>query len=151
MMMSQNDRFNLNRFLTAQETIYPQVLKELKNGRKRSHWMWFIFPQIEGLGKSSTSVFYSIKDKEEAKAYLNHPILGQRLLECTNIILSIEKLSASQIFGFPDDMKLKSSMTLFSSVSTTNSVFEQVLEKFFQGNRDEKTDHLLAKIKPYKL
>lgn len=146
--IQQDDPFNLTRFLTAQKSIYQQVLAELKNGQKRSHWIWFIFPQIEGLGKSSTSIFYAIKSEEEAQAYLNHPILSQRLLECTNIILLLKGRSASQIFGFPDDMKLKSSMTLFSAISTQdNSPFEQVLEQFFQGQRDEKTDYLLTKMK----
>lgn len=145
--IQQDDPFNLTRFLTAQKNIYQQVLAELKNGQKQSHWMWFIFPQIEGLGKSSTSIFYAIKNKEEAQAYLNHLILSQRLLECTNIILSIKGRSASQIFGFPDDMKLKSSMTLFSAISEHNSPFQQVLNKFFQGEKDEKTDYLLTKMK----
>lgn len=130
--INQDDPFNLTRFLTAQENIYQQVLAELKNGEKRTHWMWFIFPQIEGLGKSSTSRLYAIKSPKEAQAYLNHPILGQRLLECTNIVLSIKGRSALEIFGFPDDMKLKSSMTLFSSISDDDSPFKQVLDKFFR-------------------
>lgn len=145
-MINQDDPFNLTRFLTAQESIYQQVLAELKNGKKRSHWMWFIFPQIQGLGKSPTSIFYAIKTKEEAQAYLNHTILGQRLLECTNIVLSIKGRYASEIFGFPDDMKLKYSMTLFSSIYDDNYPFKQVLDKFFQGKKDDKTDYILAKI-----
>jgi uncharacterized protein (DUF1810 family) len=108
--------------------------------------MWYIFPQIKGLGKSSTSRFYAIKTIEEAKEYLNHPILGERLLECTKAILSLEGCSASQIFGFPDYMKLKSSMTLFSLVSDSKSLFQQALDKFFQGNKDHRTEYLLTKM-----
>jgi uncharacterized protein (DUF1810 family) len=145
--ISNDDLYNLNRFLTAQENVYEKALTELKNGKKRSHWMWYVFPQIEGLGKSSPSRFYGIKTIEEAKEYLNHPILGERLLECTKTILSIKGRSASQIFGFPDDLKLKSSMTLFSLISDSESLFQQALDKFFQGNKDHKTEYLLTKMK----
>jgi uncharacterized protein (DUF1810 family) len=136
----------LNRFLTAQQPIYPQVLKELRNGNKTSHWMWFVFPQIEGLGHSSTAKFYSIKTIEEAKEYLAHPILGKRLLECANAILKIENKTADQIFGYPDNLKLKSSMTLFNFVSPEHNEFADVLKKYFAGEQDEKTISILQKM-----
>jgi len=133
------DPFQLNRFLEAQEPVYSTVVRELRNGRKYTHWMWFIFPQVSGLGYSSTSKYYAIKSKEEAEQYLNHPILGARLIECSQIVLSHTGRSALEIFGSPDDLKLKSSMTLFETVASGESVFTQVLEKYFQGNRDTKT------------
>ncbi|WP_242928412.1 DUF1810 domain-containing protein [Pontibacter vulgaris] len=138
-----SDSYNLNRFLSAQEQIYPSALAEIKSGRKRSHWMWFIFPQLDGLGFSETSRFYAIKSKEEAIAYLNHTILGARLQEITEALLNINGKTASEIFGSPDDVKLKSSMTLFALVSKENSVFQQVLDKYFNGVKDTKTLHLL--------
>ena len=141
-----DDIFNLRRFLGAQDSVYQNVLRELQNGQKRSHWIWFIFPQIKGLGRSSTSKFYSIKSKEEALAYLNHSVLGKRLLECTTIILAIENKSAAQIFGSPDDLKLKSSLTLFASISPANSVFHEALNRFFAGNLDGKTISLLNNL-----
>src|SRR5438045_4596801 len=107
----------LNRFLSAQQPIYAQVLQELRNGKKTTHWMWCILPQIEGLGSSSTAKFYSIKSIEEAKEYLAHPVLGKRLLECSETILQIEGKTADEIFGYPDDMKLRSSMTLFNFIT----------------------------------
>ena len=142
--ISRDDPFDLNRFKSAQERVYGTVLAELKSGRKRSHWIWFIFPQIEGLGHSSTSQFYAIKSIEEARRYLKHPVLGARLVECAETVLGVEGRSVSDIFGYPDDMKLKSSMTLFASVTEdTNSVFVRVLEKYFHGERDERTLQLL--------
>ena len=142
--ISRDDPFDLNRFTSAQERVYGTVLAELKSGRKRSHWIWFIFPQIEGLGHSSTSQFYAIKSIEEARRYLKHPVLGARLVECAETVLAVEGRSVSDIFGYPDDMKLKSSMTLFASVTEdTNSVFVRVLEKYFHGERDERTLQLL--------
>ena len=144
--LDPNDPFDLNRFLSAQEEIYDRVLAELKNGQKRSHWMWYIFPQIEGLGQSTTSKYYAIKSREEAIAYLNHPVLGSRLLECANTVLVIEGKTASEILGYPDDRKLKSSMTLFSDVAT-DSVFIRVLDKYFQSARDDRTLQLLKKLK----
>jgi len=141
------DPFELSRFLKAQDRVYDRVLSELRSGRKRTHWMWFVFPQIEGLGYSSTTQYYSIKSKEEARQYLNHPLLGKRLRECAESILALEGLSASSIFGYPDDLKLKSSMTLFASVAEPQSVFSRVLEKYFQGNRDECTLALLDRLK----
>ena len=144
---SGSDPFELSRFLKAQDRVYDRVLSELRSGRKRTHWMWFVFPQIEGLGYSSTTQYYSIKSKEEARQYLNHPLLGKRLRECAESILALEGLSASSIFGYPDDLKLKSSMTLFASVAEPQSVFSRVLEKYFQGNRDERTLALLDRLK----
>jgi uncharacterized protein (DUF1810 family) len=135
----------LNRFLSAQQPIYPQVLKELNNGKKTTHWMWFIFPQIEGLGSSSTAKFYSIKSIEEAKEYLAHPVLGKRLLECSETILQIEGKTADEIFGYPDDMKLRSSMTLFNFITPKQKVFADVLKKYFGGDPDEQTISILQK------
>lgn len=137
------DKYNLKRFLTAQEDVYSNALSELRLGRKRSHWMWFIFPQIEGLGHSSTAKYYSIKSLGEAEEYLEHSILGNRLIECTQALLQIEGRSASEIFGYPDDMKLKSSMTLFGQVFKEISVFSLVLEKYFEGKRDKMTLELM--------
>lgn len=141
-----NDPFDLSRFVKAQDSVYDRVLLELKNGRKSSHWMWFVFPQIDGLGHSSTTKYYAIKSVEEARRYLQHPVLGKRLRECCETILALEGLSASRIFGYPDDMKLKSSMTLFASVAESGSVFTRVLEKYFQGARDERTVDLLKRL-----
>jgi uncharacterized protein (DUF1810 family) len=141
-----NDPFQLSRFVSAQDKVYDRVLAELKSGRKRSHWMWFVFPQIEGLGFSSTTQYYSIKSLEEARQYLEHPLLGKRLRQCAEAILALEELSASSIFGYPDDMKLKSSMTLFAAVTEVKSVFGRVLDKYYQGNRDERTLAILAQL-----
>ncbi|MER2997135.1 DUF1810 domain-containing protein [Pontibacter populi] len=137
------DNYNLNRFLEAQESTYHTALSEIRNGRKRSHWMWFIFPQVAGLGFSETSRFYAIKSKAEAIAYLNHPVLGKRLTEITEALLTLEGKSANQIFGSPDDVKLKSSMTLFNALSSDNPLFKQVLAKYFKGEKDAKTLQLL--------
>ena len=134
---------DLERFIAAQETAYEMALAEIKSGRKQSHWMWYIFPQIAGLGFSSTSKFYAIKDRQEAEAYLRHPILGARLIEISAVLLEIEGKTAYQIFGSPDDLKLKSSMTLFGSLENTDPVFEKVLDKYFAGARDMQTLELL--------
>ncbi len=142
--LNHDDRYDLNRFIGAQERVYDDVLSELKNGQKRSHWMWFIFPQIDGLAQSSTSKFYAVKSREEAIAYLNHPILGKRLNECAEAVLAVENRSASEIFGYPDDLKLKSSLTLFASVSDEQSVFALLLDKYFGGERDLRTLKILA-------
>ncbi len=140
----RDDPFELARFTSAQERVYGTVLAELKSGWKRSHWMWYVFPQIAGLGHSSTSVFYSIKNIEEARAYLRHLVLGSRLVECTETLLALEGRTASQIFGYPDDMKLKSSMTLFAAVSEDpDSVFARVLDRYYHGERDARTLELL--------
>ena len=135
-------KYNLNRYITAQETIYEMVIWELRMGCKYSHWMWYIFPQFEGLGYSSRAKLYSIKSIEEAKAYLSHPVLGERLIECSQLLLDIENQSISQILGYPDDLKLQSSMTLFDVVSK-NDVFREVLEKYFDGKKDKRSLELM--------
>ena len=140
------DHFDLSRFIKAQDKVYDRVLAELKSGRKSSHWMWFVFPQIHGLGYSSTTQYYSIKSLEEARRYLDHPVLGKRLKECAETILALEGLSASRIFGYPDDLKLRSSMTLFARVAEPRSVFIRVLDKYFGGAKDERTIHLLDRL-----
>ncbi len=137
------DRFDLNRFVEAQSDVFQRALTELKRGEKRSHWMWFIFPQIDGLGYSSTAKFYAIKSKGEAQAYLNHSLLGPRLIECSKVLLQHQGLAASDIFGFPDDLKLRSSMTLFATVSEPDSVFSRVLAQYFEGQPDDRTLELL--------
>jgi uncharacterized protein (DUF1810 family) len=148
--IGHNDPFNLSRFVSAQAMNYNDVLKELSIGQKRTHWMWYIFPQIDGLGHSPTSKHYAIKSKEEALQYLKHPVLGTRLLECVKIILDIEGRSASEIFGSPDDLKLRSSMTLFAYVTNTEPMFAHVLDKYFQGKRDIRTLNLLEQHKSNK-
>jgi uncharacterized protein (DUF1810 family) len=142
----RDDPYDLSRFVQAQERIYDRVLAELKSGQKRSHWMWFIFPQIDGLGHSATTKHYSIKNVEEARQYLEHPVIGKRLLECSETVLAVEGRSVSEIFGYPDDLKLRSSMTLFASVAESGSVFERVLEKYFQGQGDPSTLQILKKL-----
>ena len=138
------DPHNLVRFVQAQEDDYEQALYEISSGRKRSHWMWYIFPQFEGLGVSSTSKRYSIKSVAEAEAYLSHPVLGPRLVECAEAALRVEGLSALEIFGSPDDMKLRSCATLFACVSPAGSVFHRLIDKYFQGRSDGKTLRLLG-------
>jgi len=139
------DPFDLNRFITAQEGVYDRALAELRDGLKRSHWMWYIFPQIEGLGHSPTTRHYSIKSLEEARQYLAHPVLGTRLKESAEAVLAHQGLSAEDIFGHPDDGKLQSSMTLFELVSGPESVFGRVLDKYYQGKRDTKTLQIVGK------
>lgn len=137
---------DLNRFIEAQENDYEIALSEIKSGRKRSHWMWYIFPQFKGLGYSETSKFYAITDSNEARDFLNHPILGARLREITTELLQLEENNAFKVMGSPDDLKLKSSMTLFNAIDETKeNVFEKVLEKFFKGTVDTKTINLLKK------
>ena len=138
---------SLSIFLEAQQNIYPQVVKELESGKKTTHWMWFIFPQIDGLGHSSIAKYYSIKTIAEAKEYLMHPLLGKRLFECTNIIAGIENKTADEIFGYPDNAKLKSSMTLFNFVSPEHKQFADILKKYFAGKQDERTISILEKMK----
>lgn len=137
---------NLKRFIDAQESDYKIALSEIKNGRKRSHWMWYIFPQIQGLGFSETSKFYAIKDIDEAEAFLKHPVLGSRLVEICNELLQLKSNDANRIFGSPDDLKLQSSMTLFSSLQT-HPVFQLVLDKFFNGTKDNRTLQIIDKQK----
>ena len=139
-----NDPHELNRFVDAQAGDYDRALAEIKNGRKRSHWMWYVFPQIDGLGFSSMSERYAIKSVAEARAYLEHPMLGPRLVEISEAALGVEGRSASEIFGSPDDMKLKSCATLFATVTPPDSVFARLLEKYFKGERDGKTLGLIG-------
>ncbi|HEY9383795.1 MAG TPA: DUF1810 domain-containing protein [Gemmatimonadales bacterium] len=143
-MTPTDDPYDLSRFVRAQEDDYAQALAELVSGRKRSHWMWYVFPQFDGLAFSSTSKLYSIKSVAEAKAYLAHPILGPRLLECAEAVVRVEGRSATEIFGSPDDLKLKSCATLFGSLLPSGSVFDRLLAKYYGGGRDEKTLDLLA-------
>ena len=143
--MNSGDTYDLKRFLSAQEGVYERALAELKGGQKRTHWMWFIFPQIEGLGDSPTSRRYSIKSTEEARQYLNHPVLGKRLLECTEAVVALKGGSLSEIFGYPDDMKFKSSMTLFEKIAGSGSVFSLALDRYCNGERDGTTLRLLEK------
>lgn len=139
------DTFNLSRFIDAQETHYGIALAEITNGKKETHWMWFIFPQIKGLGKSEIAILYALTGRQEAIAYLNHPILGARLEEITLSLLKHTGKSANRIFGFSDDLKLKSSMTLFAEVSDKqDNVFRRVLNEFFNGEGDGETLRLLS-------
>ena|SRR5271157_3670120 len=137
------DPYNLQRFLDAQKPVYDQVLSELRHGRKTSHWMWFIFPQLEGLGFSPTAQRFAISSLEEAEAYLAHPILGPRLSECTELVTRIEGRQASEVFGYPDDLKFRSCMTLFAHATSQNEVFIQALNKYFGGKSDPATLKLL--------
>ena len=137
---------NLQRFLNAQEKDYQIALSEIKNGKKQSHWMWYIFPQIAGLGFSETSKFYAIKNIHEAREFLNHSALGSRLIEICNELLNLETNDAHIIFGAPDDLKLHSSMTLFSSLPNAKPIFKKVLDKYFDGKKDSKTLEILKKL-----
>ena len=145
--MPRNDAFDLDRFVAAQADVYQDALAEIRSGRKRTHWMWFVFPQIDGLGSSTTSRRFAITSAAEAKAYLEHPILGPRLLECCRALLELKRESATDIFGSPDDMKLRSSATLFAAVSEPGSVFEKILDRFF-GTPDGQTLELLERRTP---
>lgn len=143
MMDANDDPYNLNRFVQAQEAVYAKVLAELSAGRKRSHWIWFIFPQAHGLGYSMTARKYALKSLEEASAYPEHDVLGSRLKESSRLVLQIENQTASDIFGYPDNMKFRSSMTLFSLVAEKNSVFHAALKKYFDSVPDMKTLEIL--------
>ena len=134
---------SLQKFIDAQQKDYDIALAEIKQGRKRSHWMWYIFPQIQGLGFSETSKYYAIKNKVEANAFLKHPLLGTRLIQICQALLWLQDKDAGNIFGYPDDLKLKSSMTLFASLAGADPVFQSVLNKFFGGKKDEKTLQIL--------
>ncbi len=136
---------DLSRFLKAQEQDYEQALREIRSGRKRSHWMWYIFPQIQGLGFSPTAQYYAIRDLQEARDYLAHPVLGTRLKEISSALLELDGLSASEIFGYPDDLKLRSSMTLFRMADLNEPVFLEVLEKYYDGKPDARTVELAGK------
>ena len=137
------NEISLQRFLDAQESAYPTALAEIKRGRKQSHWMWFIFPQIQGLGLSSTSRFYALKNATEAAAYLKQPLLGSRLLEICAELLRLPGHDATRIFGHPDDLKLRSCLTLFANLPHPQPVFQLLLDKFFQGTPDNQTLRLL--------
>lgn len=141
-----SDTNNLTRFVTAQEKTYEQALDEIKAGRKASHWMWFIFPQMRGLGLSAMSKRYAISGLEEATAYLGHPLLGSRLVTCAEAMLLHHSYSATEILGSPDDMKLQSSATLFAAVAQPETVFTDLLQRYFDGQRDAKTLQLLASV-----
>ena len=139
------DPFHLERFLGEQSAVYPQVLAELRGGRKHSHWIWFIFPQLKGLGRSAASEFYGIGSLDEARAYLRHPVLGSRLRECTGLMHRVEGSEIEEILGFPDDLKFRSSMTLFSRAADNPSLFNAALDKYFGGEADPRTLALLER------
>jgi len=138
------DPYGLDRFVRAQEHDYASALAEIRSGRKRSHWMWYVFPQLDGLGVSETSRRYAIRSEAEAEAYLRHPILGVRLLEIAEAAAAIEGRSAREVFGSPDDMKLRSCATLFARISPAGSVFERLLARYFDGQPDAATLRLLV-------
>ena len=133
------DRFNLERFVKAQDPVFEQVCAELERGRKQSHWIWFIFPQIEGLGQSYMAIEFAISSKSEAEAYLNHPILGPRLRKCTQLLMNVEGIPIADILGYPDDLKFRSCMTLFAEVTDDNQIFKDALQKYFDGEPDRLT------------
>lgn len=146
-MSSSNraDPFDLQRFVEAQNRVYDTALTELRAGRKRSHWIWFVFPQIQGLGRSPTAIRYAITSLAEAKAYLDHEVLGPRLRECSRVVAGIKGASADDIFGWPDDMKVRSSMTLFAHATADNADFRAVLDRLYGGVEDELTVEQLAR------
>ena len=137
--MAVDDPYDLERFVTAQEPVLDRVLAELRRGRKASHWMWFVFPQVAGLASSPTAQHYALSGLDEARAYLAHPVLGPRLVECAELAAAVEDGSAAEVFGYPDDLKLRSSMTLFSRAATDPAPFVAVLEKYFEGKPDDAT------------
>ena len=140
------DKYNLSRFIDAQETTYEGAMLELARGRKESHWIWYIFPQIVGLGNSETTKIFSIKSLEEGRAYLEHPVLGPRLVEACEILLTLKDASINEVMGFPDDLKLLSSMTLFEALSKSNSVFTKIIEIYFDSERDKATLEIIESI-----
>ncbi len=140
------DNYNLQRFLSAQGENIDSVILELNQGQKIGHWMWYIFPQVKGLGRSSTAEFYAIQSKDEAIAYLNHPVLGPRLLECTNTVNAHDNLTAEHIFGYPDYLKFRSCMTLFEGIANNESLFSEALDKFYGGEPDKRTLTILETI-----
>lgn len=142
-MTRPNDPHDLQRFVEAQEPVIEDVKEELRSGRKRTHWMWYVFPQMEGLGRSQTAQRYAISSREEAEAYLAHPVLGPRLRECTELVNAVEGCSANEIFGSPDDLKFRSSMTLFDTVADDPSPFRAALERYYDDEPDPKTVELL--------
>jgi uncharacterized protein (DUF1810 family) len=134
-----NDPYDLQRFIDAQNPVFEQVCAELGEGQKKGHWMWFIFPQLRGLGRSQMATRFAISSREEAEAYLNHPVLGPRLRECTRLVMLVQGRSINQIFGYPDDLKFRSSMTLFASTASENRIFKDALQKSFAGEPDRLT------------
>jgi uncharacterized protein (DUF1810 family) len=134
-----NDPYNLQRFVDAQNPVFEQVCAELRRGRKQGHWMWFVFPQLKGLGHSWMASKFGISSRDEAEAYLRHPTLGPRLRECTRLVNLVDGCSIEQIFGYPDDLKFRSSMTLFAQVATDNEIFIKALQKYFGGEPDTLT------------
>jgi uncharacterized protein (DUF1810 family) len=138
-MTAGGNPHDLQRFVDAQENVYETVVGELRNGRKRSHWIWFVFPQLRGLGRSPTAIHYGIASLDEARAYLAHEVLGPRLRECARLVAQIDGRSIEQIFGWPDDLKVRSSMTLFARATDDNADFLAVLEKFYGGEEDPVT------------
>ena len=144
MTHSASDPFDLKRFVDAQAPVYRNVVEELRGGRKRSHWMWFVFPQLRGLGGSPAAVHYGISSLEEARAYLRHGLLGPRLHECTELVNQVQGRSVAQIFGSPDDLKLRSSMTLFARATEDNEDFVALLDKYYDGQEDQLTVERLA-------
>ncbi|MBO4864872.1 MAG: DUF1810 domain-containing protein [Eubacterium sp.] len=139
------DEFNLERFIKQHEQTYKTAYEELSQGRKRTHWMWWIFPQIAGLGMTETSKFYSIQSAEEAKAFLEHPYLGKNLREISEVLLGLSENDPAVILGYPDDLKLCSSMTLFSEIAPEEDIFQKVLDKFYDGKKDERTVRLIGR------
>ena len=137
------DQYNLNRFIEAQMTTYEGAMLELTRGRKDSHWIWYVFPQIEGLGRSDTAKLYSIKSLEEGRAYLEHSVLGPRLINACEILLSLKDTSMEEVIGFPDDLKLLSSVTLFEAISEPNSIFTKIIEIYFDGESDKTSLEIL--------
>jgi uncharacterized protein (DUF1810 family) len=135
---------DLERFVVAQDPVYAAVVDELRRGRKSSHWMWFVFPQIAGLGRSETSRYYAIRSLDEARRYLEHPVLGARLRECARLVISTDVPSAEEVFGSVDAAKLRSSMTLFTLAAPQEVLFGEVLERFFNGRRDSATEALVS-------
>ncbi|MFI5508209.1 DUF1810 domain-containing protein [Mycobacterium sp. NPDC051804] len=144
-MLSSDDPFDLQRFVDAQDRAYDTALAELRGGRKRSHWIWFVFPQLQGLGRSSTAIRYGITSLAEAKAYLDHPMLGPRLRECAQVVAGIQGATADDIFGWPDNLKVRSSMTLFARATADNAEFRAVLDRLYDGVEDELTVEQLAR------
>lgn len=139
-MENMND---LSRFVKAQTTTYDQALAEIRSGKKKSHWIWYIFPQLKGLGMSQTSVFYGIKDLEEAKAYLSDPVLGQRLKEVTTALAELPEYDPEKVLGYPDNLKVRSCMTLFHAADPDEKLFQLILDKYFDGQKDPKTIEML--------
>lgn len=137
-------KFDLERFVAAQNPVYGQVCRELRQGRKQGHWIWFIFPQLKGLGHSFMADKFGIFSADEARAYLAHPILGPRLAECTSLVNQMEGVSVDEIFGYPDNLKFRSSMTLFAHISSGSSVFTAALEKYYAGQPDPLTFEMLS-------